>query len=145
MTHPSIDFAKAHVPTMVLSKDVHAFVHGTSALGRLNTWVAVRITGVVGSMWCAYVFALIALVSLPAALSSGDAIIIVSWIAQTFLQLVLLPIIIVGQNVQAASSDARADSDHKTLQAIHALSSEIHSINLQQNQILDILAKQAEK
>ena len=145
MTHPTIDLAKAHVPTMVLSRDVHALVHGTSALGRLNTWVAVRITSVVGSMWCAYAFALIALVSLPAALTSGDPIIIIGWIAQTFLQLVLLPIIIVGQNVQAASSDARADSDHKTLQAIHVLSSEIHTINLQQNQILDILAKQAEK
>jgi prefoldin subunit 5 len=47
-------------------------------------------------------------VSLPAALSSGNEIVIVSWVAQTFLQLVLLPIIIVGQNIQAKSSDERA-------------------------------------
>jgi hypothetical protein len=57
----------------------------------------------------------------PAAIRSGDPIIIVAWIAQTFLQLVLLPIIIVGQNVQAAASDARAQSDHETLIAIHTL------------------------
>jgi tetratricopeptide (TPR) repeat protein len=73
-------------------------------------------------MWCAYLFVLIALISLPAAISSHDPIIIVGWIAQTFLQLVLLPIIIVGQNVQAAADDARAQSDHNTLLAIRALS-----------------------
>ena len=51
---------------------------------------------------------LFALVSLYAALSSGNLITIVAWIAQTFLQLVLLPIIIVGQNIQATASDARS-------------------------------------
>jgi hypothetical protein len=35
-------------------------------------------------------------------------IIIAAWIAQTFLQLVLLSIIMVGQTVQSAASDARA-------------------------------------
>ena len=59
-------------------------------------------------MACAYVFAGIALISLPAALSSGQVIIIIAWIAQTFLQLVLLSIIMVGQTVQSAASDARA-------------------------------------
>ena len=62
-------------------------------------------------MWCAYVFAALALVSLPAAIISGSPIIIVGWIAQTFLQLVLLPVIIVGQNIQAAASDDRAARD----------------------------------
>src|ERR1700733_6632915 len=72
---------------------------------RANAWLAMKITGLVGSMSCAWIFALIALISLPAAVSSGNVIIIVSWIAQTFLQLVLLSIIIVGQNIQAAASD----------------------------------------
>ena len=90
-------------------------------------------------MWCAYVFALVALISLPSALRSGNPIIIVSWIAQTFLQLVLLPIIIVGQNVQAAASDARAESDHETLISIHTLTSEVHKIAEQQTIILEIL------
>ena len=61
----------------------------------------------VGTMACAYVFALIALISLPDAIRAGRPFII-SWIAQTFLQLVLLSIIMVGQSVQAAASDARA-------------------------------------
>src|SRR3954447_19940041 len=140
----SIDVAKTHVPKRVLLADARAAVHGKGAVGRFNTWVAVRITNIVGSMWCAYVFALLTLISLPAALQSGDPLIIVAWIAQTFLQLVLLPIIIVGQNVQAAATDARAAADHETLTAIHALTAAIYSINEQQTKILDLLDHRTE-
>ena len=131
--------ARIHIPKLVLSHHVQKTVHGDSMMGRINTRLAVGITKIVGSMWCAYAFGLLALVSLPAALKSGSAIIIVAWIAQTFLQLVLLPIIIVGQNVQAAASDARAESDHQTLMAIHTLTSEVHDIALRQTEILKIL------
>lgn len=131
--------AKAHIPRLVLSHHVHKDVHGDNLAGRINTRLAVGITRRVGSMWCAYIFALIALISLPAAIASHNLIIIVSWIAQTFLQLVLLPIIIVGQNVLAAASDARAESDHKTLLAIHTLTSEVHEIANQQTAMLKIL------
>jgi hypothetical protein len=131
--------ARAHVPQLVLNKNVHEQVHGDSPIGRMNARLAMGITKVVGSMWCAYLFALLALISLPAAIKSHDPIIIVAWIAQTFLQLVLLPIIIVGQNIQAAASDARAESDHKTLIAIHTLTVEVHEIAEQQTVILKIL------
>ena len=77
-------------------------------MGGVNTWLAVRITKTVGSMWIAYAFACIALISLPAAFASRDVIVIVAWVAQTFLQLVLLSIIMVGQTVQSAASDVRA-------------------------------------
>ena len=111
-------------------------VHGSGAAGRFNTWLAVRITKTVGSMWIAYLFAAIALISLPAALASGEVIVIVSWVAQTFLQLVLLPIIIVGQNVIQAANDARAEADHETLTAVHMLTVEVHTINVAQTEIL---------
>lgn len=84
---------------------IHKTGHGDNPIGRFNNYIAVLITKSVGSMWCAYLFCLIALISLPAAIASHDPVVIVSWIAQTFLQLVLLPIIIVGQNVQAAASE----------------------------------------
>ncbi len=135
--------AKAHIPRLVLSRHVHKDVHGDSAMGRVNTRLAVVITKASGSMWCAYLFALLALISLPAAISSHNAIIIVGWIAQTFLQLVLLPIIIVGQNVQAAASDARAESDHETLIAIHTLTADVHDIAQQQTKILKILEERS--
>ena len=57
---------------------------------RFNMWLATIITDGVATMWCAYIFAAIALISLPKALQSGDSIVIISWVAQTFLQLVLL-------------------------------------------------------
>ena len=131
--------ARSHLPKLVLTRHAQATVHGDNPMGRLNTRVAVAITRSVGSMWCAYAFALLALISLPAAIQSHSAIIIVAWVAQTFLQLVLLPIIIVGQNVQAAASDARAESDHETLIAIHTLTTEVHAIAEQQTQMLKIL------
>ncbi len=137
----AVAHAKAHIPVLVSRGQAHTAVHGASTIGLFNTRLAVKITKVVGSMWCAYAFVLLTLISLPAAIMSGSPIIIVGWIAQTFLQLVLLPIIIVGQNVQAAASDARAESDHETLVAIHTLASEIHRINEQQNEILELLEK----
>jgi hypothetical protein len=84
----------------------------------VNGRIGVFITTVVGTMWAAYLFTLLALVSLPAALGSHDRIIIVAWIAQTFLQLVLLPVIIVGQNVQARAADKRAQQTYSDAEAI---------------------------
>jgi hypothetical protein len=69
-------------------------------------------------MWCAYAFAALALVSLPAAIMSRNPVLIVSWISQTFLQLVLLSIIIVGQNVLAAASDKRAEATYEDADAV---------------------------
>ncbi len=141
---PNPTEAKAHIPRLVLSHHVQKNVHGDHLAGRINTRIAVGITKLVGSMWCAYLFAIVALISLPAALGSHNPLIIVSWVAQTFLQLVLLPIIIVGQNVQAAASDARAESDHETLLAIHTLTAEVHDIATKQTEILKILEARVE-
>jgi CO dehydrogenase/acetyl-CoA synthase epsilon subunit len=72
-------------------------------------------------MWAAYAFVVLALISLPGALSTHDAVIIVAWIAQTFLQLVLLPIIIVGQNIQASKHTehmAKLHAIHQDLKAV---------------------------
>ncbi len=131
-----LEAAKRHRPRLVQSQQVHEQIHGRGPLAPFNTTLAVRITRTVGTMWVAYLFAALALISLPAALRSGDVIVIVSWIAQTFLQLVLLPIIIVGQNVIQAANDARAKADHETLTAVHRLTVEIHSINVTQTEIL---------
>jgi hypothetical protein len=135
--------ATAHKPRLVQSKDVLSQVHGPGPVGRFNTWLALKITGTVGTMWAAYAFALLTLISLPAAIASGSAIIIVAWIAQTFLQLVLLPIIIVGQNVIQAANDARAEADHETLIAIHELTKAIDDLQLSQLNILKKLDSRA--
>lgn len=79
---------------------------------RFNDWLAIKITKIVGTMWCAYAFAGLALISLPAAIRGGTATLI-SWIAQTFLQLVLLSIIMVGQNIAAKKSDRQLEQTYR--------------------------------
>ncbi len=74
--------------------------------------IALFITRGVGTMWCAYIFTIIALISLPDAIESGRAAVI-SWIAQTFLQLVLLSVIMVGQNVMGKHAELRADAEYE--------------------------------
>lgn len=82
-----------------------------------NGRLALLITKVVGSMWCAYLFAAFDLLSLPAAIRGGIQS-IVSWVAQTFLQLVLLSIIMVGQNLQSQAADKRSEQTYADAEAI---------------------------
>lgn len=111
----------------------------------LNDRIGLGITKRVGTMWAAYAFLGLSLVSLPAALASGDTLVIVAWVAQTFLQLVLLPVIIVGQNLQAADAEKRAIATYKDATAILAEAKEIQRhLDVQDkalNQLIDRLAK----
>lgn len=77
-----------------------------------NRRIAEKITAGVSTMWCAYIFAAIALISLPAAIRTGDSLVIVAWVAQTFLQLVLLSIIMVGQQSSAESVAQKINETH---------------------------------
>jgi hypothetical protein len=114
--HPRIAARLADRPVKVSD-----FLPRGSAINRFNTKVALWVTAVVGSMWCAYAFALFDLLSLPQAIHGGIAT-IVAWVAQTFLQLVLLSIIMVGQNVQAAAADKRAEA------TFHDASATLHEV-----------------
>ena len=82
-------------------------------INEFNRRLAQKITSFVSTMWCAYIFAALALISLPAAIKSGDVVIIVAWVAQTFLQLVLLSIIMVGQQVSSASVEKMIKETHE--------------------------------
>jgi hypothetical protein len=111
----------------------HTFDHLPShtAVARFNSRLGVAITAAVGSMWAAYAFALLALGSLPAILTqafhlhvfpswliNASLIDLVAWISSYFLQLVLLPIIIVGQNVQSQAADARAAKTFEDVESV---------------------------
>jgi hypothetical protein len=98
---------------------------------RFNDWLAIKITKIVGTMWCAYAFACLAFISLPAAIRGGTAT-LVAWIAQTFLQLVLLSIIMVGQKVAAEKSDRQLEQTYKDAEALLKINNEIQTL-LRQN------------
>lgn len=140
----------AHKPKLITSRSVQPKVHGQGTVGRFNTWLAVSVTRSVGTMWAAYLFTLISIGGGVAVITQNAFLTALSvLVSQTFLQLVLLPIIIVGQNVISASQDARAEADHLTLTTLHAIN--VQQLRMleqqgemlkQQREILDLLQKQ---
>ena len=81
-----------------------------------NTRIAVALTKSVGTMWTAYTFMGLAIIGLAAILGLLTPIValLVVWISQTFLQLVLLPVIMVGQNVLGRKAELQADEQFNT-------------------------------
>lgn len=134
--HPHIARRREEGPVKVADQ-----LDRASPIARFNSRFALLITLGVGSMWCAYLFAMLALVSLPSVLHNGSLIVIVAWIAQTFLQLVLLPVIIVGQNLQAAASDKRAQQTYNDAEAVlhEAMQIQEH-LNAQDTRLEEIIA-----
>ena len=134
-----------HVPHPHIDKrKQHAKAAGDKKPSGFNNWLAVKITNVVGTMWCAYAFTIIALISLPDAIKGGRSTLI-AWIAQTFLQLVLLSIIMVGQKVAAAGSDKQLQQTYDDAEALLQITDEMHKL-LKQNTTLtekidDLLSK----
>ena len=134
--HPYIEERRARGPTTVADQ-----LPTDSPVRRFNSWLAIKITTAVGTMWCAYAFALLALISLPDAIRNGRPAII-SWIAQTFLQLVLLSIIIVGQNILSAASDKRSEATYQDADAVLHESLQIQQhLEAQDRAIEEILSK----
>ena len=114
-------------------------------LTKFNRKLAEMVTSGVGTMACAYLFALIALISLPKAIQSHDVIVIVSWVAQTFLQLVLLSIIMVGQQISSEKVDKQISETHAASLAEFELAkqevAELKKISAEVHQVLKDLEK----
>src|ERR1035441_5317649 len=115
-----------------------------SVMDRFNAWFAVKVTSGVGTMWCAYAFAALALISLPQAISSHSAVTLVSWVSQTFLQLVLLSVIIVGQNVLAAAADKRSEATYNDADAVLHEAVKIQEHLVAQDKVLSALIDKAQ-
>jgi hypothetical protein len=102
-----------------------------TAYARFNKKFATFLTEKVGTMTCFYIFCLLALCSLPAILSEFSAfhdvfpswmtaaslIALIAWLSSNFLQLVLLPALMVGQNLQSDAADARAAKNFEDTEA----------------------------
>ena len=116
-----------------------------NALVKFNKSLGAKITSVVGTMWCAYVFAAIALISLPNAIKSGDTVVIIAWIAQTFLQLVLLSIIMVGQSVQSESVEQKINETHEASLGEFELAKEARTIANEELKELKAISKEVHR
>jgi hypothetical protein len=111
-------------------------------INAFNRRLAEKITAAVSTMWCAYIFAAIALISLPAAIRSGDPLVIVAWVAQTFLQLVLLSIIMVGQDASSAAVAQKINETHEASLGEFELAKEARYIANQELAELKEIAKE---
>lgn len=110
---------------------------------RLNSKFGLKVTLVVGTMWCAYFFTILALFALPSAVKQGTYYVVV-WLSSSFLQLVLLPVIIVGQNIQAAAADKRSEETYKDAEAVLKESEEIQKHLLAQDEIITRILERLE-
>jgi hypothetical protein len=114
---PAAIKTRQHLP-MVLRLSPKQVKHDLESVDGINAKVAIVLTKVVGTMWCFYVFNGIALISLPSAIRTGQLTIIINWVSSNWIQLVLLPALMVGQNVQAAAADARASKTFEDTETI---------------------------
>ena len=124
---------------------VHDQLRGDTAIARLNRYLAIKITTGVGTMWCAYLFAVLAFVSLPSVIASGSIKDVVAWVAQTFLQLVLLSIIIVGQNISQAAADKRAQDTFEDASASLQKANQIQIHLLEQDRQIEALLREVQQ
>jgi hypothetical protein len=103
--HPHVAAHRQVAPPK--TADEHVGVNGKIALG---------LTTAVGTMWCAYAFAVLALIVLPDAIKGGT-LTLIQWVSQTFIQLVMLSVIMVGQNILGKASDKRAEMTYNDAEA----------------------------
>jgi len=110
----------------------------------INGKIALILTTAVGTMWAAYAFTLLALVALPQALNGG-VLALVQWISQTFIQLVMLSVIMVGQNILAKASDKRALMTYQDADATFHEADQIQEHLAAQDTAINVLLDKVEK
>lgn len=100
-------------------------------------WIATH----VGSMYCFYLFNVLAFLSAKAAFATHNLVPIVNWLSSNWIQLILLPAIMVAQNVAQQASDAKTEADHMTLTYLANLQDRQMIALQNQSRILDLIEK----
>jgi hypothetical protein len=126
--HPRIEARRATAPPRT-----------TDVIDSLNGRVATFLTRAVGTMWCAYAFGLLALVALPEALGKGSLLPLVDWLSQTFIQLVLLSVIMVGQGILGMAADRRSEMTYQDAEATFHETEQIQAHLEAQDRVLNAL------
>jgi len=112
VAHPHVAARRLAGPVKI--QDQHA--------AGINGRIALRLTALVGTMQAAYLFTGLALLALPSVLGfnwfPSRTLLIVGWISQTMIQLVMLAVLQLGQNLQAAASDKRSEATYLDAEAV---------------------------
>jgi hypothetical protein len=105
----------------------------------VNTRIAVGLTKTVGTMWTAYSFAVLAIVGLLAILGVLPPLValLIVWASQTFIQLVMLPILSVGQNVLGRHAELMAEEQfNTTMKTFHDIEEIMQHLSAQDAELL---------
>jgi len=128
-----------HDPHRHVPVNVNAVQKEEQEEGGFNTLLAVWLTQHVGSMWTAYTFVILAVIGLFAILGLLSPIValLVAWTSQTLIQLVLLPVIMVGQNVLGRKSELLAEEQFKTtMSTYHDIEEIMKHLSAQDSELL---------
>lgn len=104
---------------------------------KLAVWIGTH----VGSMYCFYLFNVIAFLSFKSAVDTHNLVPIINWVSSNWIQLILLPAIMVAQNIASNATDAKAEADHMTLTYLANLQDEQMVELKNQTRILSYLQK----
>jgi len=97
---------KEHTPRLITMK------HAADALTGFNMKIAVGITKGLGTMVCAYIFTILAIIGFPGLHATPTQY--VQWISQTFIQLVALSVLAVGQTLLGKHAELQAEEQYHT-------------------------------
>ncbi len=128
-----------HIPTNV--NDTHKAEQATAGF---NERLAIRLTRATGTMTCAYFFICLALLAFPAlSVWLGPTVAIyVVWLSQCFIQLVMLPVLSVGQGVLGRKAELQADEAFATtIKTYHDIEQIAQHLSVQD----EVLSRIAEK
>ncbi len=109
-----------------------------------NNRIALVLTGAVGTMWCAYAFGILAFTALPDAIRHGRMETI-QWVSQTFIQLVMLSVIMVGQSILGQAADKRAEATYKDAEATFHEAQQIQAHLQAQDDAMNTILERLEK
>jgi hypothetical protein len=117
----------------------------TDTVDGVNGRVALLLTRAVGTMWCAYAFAVLALFALPEALGSGSLRPFVDWVSQTLIQLVMLSVIMVGQGILGRAADRRSETTFQDAEATFHETAQLQAHLAAQDRTLGMLLDKVTK
>jgi hypothetical protein len=135
----TFDLLFHHTPHPHVPKNPNTTHKAEQAASGINTKIAVWLTRTVGTMSTAYLFVILAIIGLLAILGllSPMVALLVAWTSQTLIQLVLLPVIMVGQNVLSRKQEIQADAQFNDVEAtLHNISQVMQHLSAQDVEIL---------
>src|SRR6266566_428005 len=128
-----------HTPFLHKPRNVNVQHKAEQEASGVNMRIAVGLTKSVGTMWTAYSFAVLAITGLLAILGWLPPVValLVAWLSQTFLQLVFLPILSVGQNVLGRHAELMAEEQfNTTINSYHAIEEIMQHLSAQDAELL---------